>query len=73
MAGKTGRWFGLPKRVALGFAVAIASLAASGVLSAVTLGKRTDASVAAEMAADTQLALEELESAMLVSDAALDA
>ncbi|WP_242340914.1 MULTISPECIES: sensor histidine kinase KdpD [unclassified Anaeromyxobacter] len=73
MAGKTGRWFGLPKRVALGFAVAVASLIASGVLSGVTLGKRTDASVAAEMAADTQLAVEELESAMLVSDAALDA
>ncbi|ABS24324.1 integral membrane sensor signal transduction histidine kinase [Anaeromyxobacter sp. Fw109-5] len=72
-AGKTGRWFGLPKRVALGFAVAIGSLIASGILTGVTLGKRTDASVAAELAADTQLALEELESAMLVADTALDA
>jgi signal transduction histidine kinase len=73
MAEKATRWFGLPRRVAAGFAVALVSLVASGVLTAVTLGKRTDASVAAEMAADTQLAVEELESAMLVSDAALDA
>lgn len=73
MAGKASRWLGLPKRVAAGFAVALASLVASGVLTGVTLGKRTDASVAAELAADTQLAIEELESAMLVADAALDA
>jgi len=73
MGEKRSRWFGLPRRVAAGFAIAMASLLASALLTGVTLGKRTDATAAAELALETKAAMEELESALLVSDAALDA
>jgi signal transduction histidine kinase len=67
------RWFGLPRRVAAGFLLAVASLAAAGLCSMIAMRTRTQASRAVAHATENQLVLEEVESALLVSDVALDA
>ena len=67
------RWFGLPRRVAAGFVLAILSLVATATASMLAMSARTNAGRAIEHATENQLALEEVESALLVSDTALDA
>ena len=67
------RPLGLPPRIALGFAAAVAAVVAGGFFSSLAFSTVTRASALAEEVAARQLALEELESALLVAHAALDA
>jgi signal transduction histidine kinase len=67
------RWVGLPPRIALGFALAIATLATAAVACYAALTARASASQHVRHTAAAQLAIEELESALYVSRTALDA
>jgi signal transduction histidine kinase len=67
------RWFGLPPRIAFGFGAALLSLAVAAGASYVALGAREAASRLVRHTAAAQLAVEELESALLVSHVALEA
>ncbi len=67
------RWPGLPPRIALGFGAALVSLAAAAIASWAALDARTKASALVRHTAAAQLALEEIESALLVADVALEA
>jgi signal transduction histidine kinase len=80
MSGETGtsragerRVLGLPPRIALGFAAALVSLVAASVFSSAALRARAETSELLRHGAAAQLAIEELESALLVADASLDA
>jgi signal transduction histidine kinase len=64
---------GLPPRIALGFGAAIASVVVSGAFSWFALQARTEAAEEVAHAAASQLALEEVESALLVAHTAVDA
>lgn len=67
------RFLGLPPRIAIGFGAAVVSLAAAAVFATVALSARTGLSALHEHAAGDQLALEEVESTLLVAHSALDA
>jgi signal transduction histidine kinase len=67
------RWFGLPPRIALGFGAALLSLAVATGASWVALRAREGASLLVRHTGAAQLAIEELESALLVSHVALEA
>src|SRR5512138_3192433 len=67
------RWLGLPPRIAVGLGLALASLVFAGAFSAFALRARTQSSELVSHATSTQLALEEVESALLVAHASLDA
>ncbi|ABS26073.1 ATP-binding protein [Anaeromyxobacter sp. Fw109-5] len=67
------RWPGLPARIAIGFGAALVSLAAASGASYVALSARDSASALVRHTAEAQHAIEELESALLVSDVALRA
>ncbi len=69
----TAKWAGLPPRVAIGFAVAVASIAAAAACSFAALSARSAASEGVQHTAVVRLAAEELESSLLTSDARLDA
>jgi signal transduction histidine kinase len=67
------RPLGLPLRIAIGFAAAIAAVLAAGLFSSLALSATAQSSALVEEAAARQLAVEELESALLVAHTALDA
>lgn len=67
------RWLGLPPRIALGFGAALVSLAAAAGASYAALRARTAASLLVRHTAEAQLAIEEIESALLASHVALEA
>jgi signal transduction histidine kinase len=67
------RWVGLPPRIALGFALAIATLATAAVACYAAVTARASASQHVRYTAAARLAIEEVESALHVSRAALDA
>ncbi len=67
------RWFGLPKRVVAGFVLALASLAVAALCSMLAIRARTEASREMQNATEEQVSVEEVQSALLVSDIALDA
>src|SRR5512138_181381 len=67
------RLLGLPPRIALGFGAAIVSLAAAVLFAMVALSSRTALSTLSARAAGDQLALEQVESTLLVAHSALDA
>jgi signal transduction histidine kinase len=67
------RPLGLPPRIALGFAAAIAALGAAGIFAAVAFSTTKRSSALAEAVSARQLAIEEVESALLVAHTALDA
>jgi signal transduction histidine kinase len=67
------RWFGLPKRVVSGFVLALFSLAAAALCSMFAIRARTESSRAMQNATEEQVAVEEAQSALFVSDIALDA
>jgi signal transduction histidine kinase len=67
------RWFGLPRRVAAGFVLAVVSLAATATASMLAMSARTGAGRAIAQANGERLVLNEIESALLVSDTSLDA
>lgn len=66
------RPLGLPARVAIGFGAAICALGLAVVSSALSLNARNDSARRVARTAAARLALEELESTLLVSHAALD-
>jgi signal transduction histidine kinase len=68
-----GRVLGLPSCIAAGFGVALACVLAAGFFSFLAVSARTSATAALTHTLGNQLAVEEIESAMLVSDVALDA
>jgi signal transduction histidine kinase len=68
-----GRVLGLPRGIAAGFGVALACVLAAGFFSFLAVSARTAATAALTHTLGTQLAVEEIESAMLISDVALDA
>jgi signal transduction histidine kinase len=67
------RPFGLPPRIALGFAVAIGAVLAAALFSSLAFSATAKSSARVEEAAARQLAIEELESSLLVAHTALDA
>jgi signal transduction histidine kinase len=67
------RWLGLPPRIAVGLGLALASLVFAGAFSAFALRARTQSAELVSHATDSALALEEVESALLVAHASLDA
>src|SRR5512139_2382585 len=67
------RPLGLPPRIALGFAAAIGAVLAAGLFSSLAFSTTAQSSALAEEATARQLAIEELESALLVGHTALDA
>ncbi len=67
------RVLGLPPRVALGFGAAVLSLVVAGVFAVFALKARTEANALVAHGAENELVLEEVESALLVAGAALDA
>jgi signal transduction histidine kinase len=71
--GLRRRWFGLPPRIALGFGAALLSLGVAAAASSFALGLRAESADRVTRAATIQLAVEELESSLLVGHASLDA
>ena len=67
------RWLGLPRRVAAGFVLAVLSLVTTATASMLAISARSNAGKAIGRAMENQLALEEVESALLESDMSLDA
>jgi signal transduction histidine kinase len=67
------RWFGLPKRVAAGFVLAFVSLAAAALCSMLAMRARAEATYQVEDATEELVGIEEVQSALMVSDVALDA
>jgi signal transduction histidine kinase len=64
-------WFGVPSRIAGGFALAVASLGLSAGFSFAALSARANVSELAAEAAASELAVEDVEAALLSADAAL--
>jgi signal transduction histidine kinase len=67
------RWLGLPRRLALGFGAALVSLVAAALASHAALDALASASRLVRHTAEARHALEEVESALLVSHTALEA
>jgi signal transduction histidine kinase len=67
------RWLGLPPRIALGFGAALASLAVAAAASYAALEARAAASRLVRHSTAAQLAVEEVESAVMSSHLALEA
>jgi signal transduction histidine kinase len=66
-------WLGLPRRVALGFALALVSVGLAAAFSFAALRARSEANRLAAHTAACRLAAKEVDAALLGSDAALDA
>ena len=67
------RWLGLQPRIAVGLGLALASLLGAGAFSAFALRARTQSADLVSHATASALALEEVESALLVAHASVDA
>jgi signal transduction histidine kinase len=67
------RPLGLPPRLALGFAAAIVAVLAAGLFSSLAFSATAQSSASLEEVAARRLAIEELESSLLVAHTALDA
>ncbi len=67
------RPLGLPPRIAIGFGTAIGAVLAAGLFSSLALSATAQSSALVDEAAARQLAVEELESSLLVAHTALDA
>jgi signal transduction histidine kinase len=67
------RWIGLPGRIAAGFAAALAALVAAAIASYASLGALASAGRLVRHTAEARHAIEEVESALLVSRTALEA
>lgn len=67
------RWLGLPTRIAFGFGAALLSLAVAAGASYAALTALAAASLLVRHTAEAQLAVEQIESALLVSRTALEA
>jgi len=67
------RWLGLPGRIALGFGAALLSLVAAALASHAALGALASAGRLVRHTAEARHAIEEVESALLVSQTSLEA